>query len=76
MVSVLIKTGVICRRCQKPIVVENVADTSVEFSVRCPSCGHREFYRIKDLKTLERPDPRQRLGWRCFSLSTAIHKRR
>jgi DNA-directed RNA polymerase subunit RPC12/RpoP len=46
--------GVICRKCTTPIRVETVERVSDEFSVACPKCGFRGFYRIKDIKTIER----------------------
>jgi RNase P subunit RPR2 len=45
-------TGVICKRCQKPVEVKTAERVSDEFSVCCPKCGRRDFYRIKDIKTL------------------------
>jgi len=45
-------TGVICKRCKTPVEVQAAEQVGEEFSVRCPQCGHREFYRVKALKTL------------------------
>jgi DNA-directed RNA polymerase subunit RPC12/RpoP len=47
-------TIVICKRCKMPVEVQTAERVSEEFSVRCPKCGHRDLYRIKDLKTLSR----------------------
>jgi len=46
-------TGVICKRCEAAIAVNAVERVTEEFAVRCPKCGHRAFYRIKEIKTLE-----------------------
>ena len=45
-------TGVVCKRCAAPVAVQTVEKVAEEFSVVCPKCGHRAFYRIKDIKTL------------------------
>ena len=45
-------TGVICKHCAKPVVVAAPEKVAEEFSVACPKCGHRAFYRIKDIKML------------------------
>ena len=44
--------GVICKRCAKPVAVVTPEKVAEEFSVACPKCGHRAFYRIKDIKML------------------------
>jgi DNA-directed RNA polymerase subunit RPC12/RpoP len=45
-------TGVVCKRCNAPIVMVAPEKVAEEFSVACPKCGHRGLYRIKDIKTL------------------------
>ena len=47
------KTGVICVRCGKPIALDKPGGVAEEFTVRCENCGHRDFYRIEDIKTLD-----------------------
>ena len=48
-------TGVRCERCDAPIAVKAVERLTEEFAVTCPKCGHRAFYRIEDLKTIQSP---------------------
>jgi DNA-directed RNA polymerase subunit RPC12/RpoP len=45
-------TGVVCRRCAAHVVVHAPEKVAEEFSVVCPKCGHRDFYRIKELRTI------------------------
>ena len=47
------RVGVVCVRCGKPVAVQDVGRLAEEFSIRCESCGHRDFYRIKDIKNLD-----------------------
>jgi len=47
-------TGVICKRCGTAIAVNAAERVTEEFAVTCPKCGHRAFYLIKDIKTIER----------------------
>jgi DNA-directed RNA polymerase subunit RPC12/RpoP len=47
------RTGVVCVRCGKPIVLDQAGHVAEEFTVRCGHCGHRDFYRIKDIKPLD-----------------------
>jgi len=47
------RTGVVCVRCGKPIPLDQAGSVAEEFTVRCENCGHRAFYRIKDIKTLD-----------------------
>jgi DNA-directed RNA polymerase subunit RPC12/RpoP len=51
-------SGVICVRCQAPILLKDVAKVAEEFTAQCPKCGHRHFYQIKDIKTIDRSRPR------------------
>lgn len=46
------RTGVICKKCNTPIAVRTPEKVAEEFSVACPKCGHRGFYRVKDIKML------------------------
>jgi DNA-directed RNA polymerase subunit RPC12/RpoP len=46
--------GVLCKRCEAPIVVKTVEKVAEEFAVTCPKCGQRGLYRIKDIKTLNK----------------------
>jgi DNA-directed RNA polymerase subunit RPC12/RpoP len=46
--------GVLCKRCETPIVVKTVEKVADEFAVTCPKCGQRDLYRIKDIKTLNK----------------------
>ena len=45
-------TGVICKKCHAPISVSAPEKVAEEFSVACPKCGQRGFYRVKDIKML------------------------
>ncbi len=51
-------TGVFCVRCKTPIILKDAARVSEEFSAQCPKCGHRGFYQIKDIKTINSQRPR------------------
>ena len=53
MASRLAAAGVICKRCETAIAVNGVERVPEEFAVTCPKCGHRDFYRIKEIKTIE-----------------------
>ncbi len=44
--------GVICKRCATPIAVRAPEKVAEEFTVVCTKCGHRAFYRIKDIRTI------------------------
>jgi DNA-directed RNA polymerase subunit RPC12/RpoP len=44
--------GVVCKRCNAPVVLITPEKVAEEFSVACPKCGYRGLYRIKDIKTL------------------------
>jgi DNA-directed RNA polymerase subunit RPC12/RpoP len=46
--------GVACKRCGTPIVVASPEKVAEEFSVACPKCGHRDLYRIREIKTLDK----------------------
>jgi len=45
-------TGVICKKCNAPIAVSTPEKVAEEFTVACPKCGQRGFYRVKDIKML------------------------
>ncbi|MGN6570676.1 MAG: hypothetical protein ACTHLO_04600 [Pseudolabrys sp.] len=47
------RIGVVCLRCGKPIVLDQAGRVAEEFTVRCEKCGHRDFYRVKDIKPLD-----------------------
>lgn len=44
--------GVICKRCAAPVVVHAPEKVAEEFTVVCQKCGHRGFYRIKYIRTI------------------------
>jgi len=50
-ISKVSHTGVNCKRCNTQIRVNEAGRVSEEFSVPCPRCGSRAFYRVKELKT-------------------------
>ncbi|MDI3468251.1 MAG: hypothetical protein OJF62_000314 [Pseudolabrys sp.] len=44
--------GVVCKRCKQPIKLDHTDRLAEEFSLACPHCGHRTFYRDKEIKPL------------------------
>jgi DNA-directed RNA polymerase subunit RPC12/RpoP len=46
-------TAVLCARCKRPIPLKHAEKVTEEFSARCPNCGFRGFYRIKDIRTID-----------------------
>ena len=46
------KTVVICRKCESPIRIETAERVVDEFAVTYQKCGQRDFFRIKDIKTV------------------------
>ena len=51
-------TGLICVRCKASILLKDAAKVAEEFTAQCPKCGHRHFYQIKDIKTIDLSRPR------------------
>jgi hypothetical protein len=63
---VLPKTGyqrgvVACRKSGTPIPVQNFSALPDEFSVRCPSCGDRDFYAKRAVAIQDSPERRKKL---------------
>jgi DNA-directed RNA polymerase subunit RPC12/RpoP len=47
--------GVVCVECGQKIVVNKDYGITQEFSVKCPKCGKRAFYKIESFRPIKAP---------------------
>jgi uncharacterized protein YlaI len=44
---------VTCHKCSHRVALATIDRLPEEFTVRCPNCGRRDFYRTKEIRSVE-----------------------
>lgn len=51
---------VVCHKCRAKIHVQRLTALTDEFSVRCPSCGQRDFYQRREIAIEDIPEQKKK----------------
>jgi DNA-directed RNA polymerase subunit RPC12/RpoP len=44
---------IVCHKCSYRVELSTTERLPEEFTVRCPNCGRRDFYRTKEIRSIE-----------------------